>query len=173
VATAPTALASDNGAQRIRLEDRCDPNNFPPGLCAPSSTGHIGIQQLLDFIHARPQHVLKEENALGWRFEPDEVGIKAGSTVQAFNAGGEVHTFTQLPPNTPFQDLGCVDVLNNALLGTPLGVVNTAFCPQALATAVPAGKPSAKMPLPPTPGIVRFQCFIHPWMRTTVKVESH
>jgi plastocyanin len=168
----PTALASDNRVQPVRLEDRCDPNNFPAALCPRNQRGNVGIQQLLEFIHARPQHVLKEEDALGWRFDPDNVGIEVGSAVQPVNIGGETHTFTPLPQNTPFQDLGCVDGVNNALLGTPLGVVNTTFCPSAFANSVESGHAADPIPLN-TPGTYRFQCFIHPWMRTTVEVKSH
>ena len=70
-AVAGPAMASDNRVQPVRLRDNCDPTKFSPELCASTSTGNIGITQLLDFVKANARDVLKSRNALGWRFAPN------------------------------------------------------------------------------------------------------
>jgi plastocyanin len=174
---APLASASDNNVQRVRVRDNCDPNNFPPPLCAPNHKGNVGLAQLLAFITAHPQEVLKERNALGWRFKPDDVGVKAGTVFHVVNEGGEVHSFTDVT-QTGFTG-GCVDVLNG-----PLGLSRNPVCgnidpnngPAFVAFllqhggVLPGGQED--VPVSASSGTLKFQCLVHPWMRTTVQVES-
>jgi plastocyanin len=163
----PTALASDNGGQQIRLRDNCDPAGFPNNLCAPNHKGGIGLQQLLDFVHARPQHVLEQRNALGWRFSPDRTHVKLGTTLAVNNEGGETHTFTQV---AAFHDLGCIPPFSLAMFGTP---AVDPICPAPFVPPGPAVDPGGTLQVPLTQaGTFNFQCFIHPWMRTTITVEG-
>ena len=175
-AVAGPAMASDNRVQPVRLRDNCDPNNFPPGLCASTSTGNIGITQLLNFVKANAQDVLKSRNALGWRFAPDAAGVKAGTAFEVTNQGGEVHTFTDVTKDG-FKTGGCVTLLNQLLGLQPnsicQGVDETSPNFGALLGAngaVPPGVTRA-FPLGNRTGTVLYQCLIHPWMRMSVTVE--
>jgi plastocyanin len=184
-AAVPTALARDNDdghrVETVRVEDRCDPATFNPAgvLCTrPAGGGNVTLQQLLGFIAARPAHVLEERDALGWRFKPDEVGVKPGTTLHVTNLGGEVHTFTNVT-RTGFT-LGCVGVINqffaNLLPPADPALCNAFPTNPALNVLAPKG---ANLPFPTSvdvpvngSGTLKFQCMIHPWMRTTVKVEG-
>jgi plastocyanin len=165
----PTALAKDgNRVERIRIRDNCDPKTFKAANvpCAPVG-GNVTFEKFIGFISARPQHVLKEENALGWRFSPDEAHVKRGTTLAVKNEGGEGHTFTRV---TAFHDLGCIPPINQAMFGT--SAVDP-LCPAPFVPPSPVLGPgdTASPPLNQA-GTYRFQCFIHPWMRTTVEVRS-
>jgi plastocyanin len=178
----PTALASDKKVEPIRIQDNCDPKNFPPPLCAPNHKGNVGLQQLLAFITARPQHVLQERNALGWRFKPDDVGVKPGTVLHVTNQGGELHSFTEVT-HGGFTG-GCVDVLNapfglnrNPLCGNidPNGPDFVPFLLQhgGVFPATPTS-PAGELDVTVSGGGTHlFQCLVHPWMRTTVEVKSH
>lgn len=170
------ALASDSGTlQQVRMRDNCDPNNFPPSLCPAGAKGDVGLTQLLTFIGANSAEVLKERNALGWRFQPDHTSVKPGATFQVTNQGGEVHTFTDVTADG-FATGGCVTLLN-----TPLHLAPNSLCHGINETspgfgallgangAVPQGA-TVNFPLTKT-GTVLYQCLIHPWMRMSVTVE--
>jgi hypothetical protein len=85
------------------------------------------------------------------------------------NTGGETHTFTKV---TAFGG-GLVPVLNvlsgNLVPAVPAPGVNV------FATFVPAGGQATGSSGPGgvlTPGQNLFECFIHPWMRAVVTVET-
>src|SRR5919202_2857440 len=111
-------MASDNHrVQDVRLRDNCDPVTFNAalgnGACAPVG-GDVTLQQLIAELVARPAQVLRERNALGWRFNPDDVGVKPGTTFHVTNQGGELHTFTNVTADN-FTTGGCIDLLNGLL----------------------------------------------------------
>src|SRR5262249_12429382 len=99
-----------------------------------------------------------------WRFNPNNTTIKAGQSLHPFNRGGETHTFTAVAQFGP----GCVAALNQ-----PLGLTGPAAvpdCQAALAnTALHPGDRRTICGL--TPGVHRYMCVIHPWMRTTITVR--
>jgi hypothetical protein len=178
-----TAMA-DGGDSRqvIQLQDRCDPVTFngavPPIFCSSRSRGGVTLNQLLGFIGARPADALRERNALGWRFEPDEIDVKVGTTLVATNVGGEVHTFSEVtetgfvnscaPPVVPFFD---------KLLPAPTAAQCATLQPGPGSTLVfpagfPGNPPTTLKVLESDKGRELYQCLIHPWMRLTVQVES-
>jgi plastocyanin len=183
----PTALASDNKGEPIRVQDRCDPNTFNPigVLCTRPAGGEnrTFAEMFLPpngFIFQRPAQVLKERDARGWRFNPDDVDAKSGTRLHVVNEGGEVHTFTRVAEFS----LGCIDVINAAFAGL-LPAADPALCanfPSDPRLNVLAPK-NAPRPLNTLPthidvpvtggGTLKYQCMIHPWMRTTVEVKSH
>ena len=156
----PAAGSSAAGATRqVQVLDDCDPATFnaviAPGTCVKDGTTTFSafVAQLL--AHGR---------ASAWRFAPGKLSLHAGGTLQAHNRGGEVHTFTEV---ANFGG-GCIEALNDLLGLTP--VPECAGFPAGAfgATAAPPGGTVTTSPL--TPGVHRFECLIHPWMRTTVTV---
>jgi plastocyanin len=187
----PTALASDKKVEPIRIQDRCDPNTFNPVgvLCTrPAGGENRTFQEMFvppaGFIFQRPAQILKERDARGWRFNPDDLDAKPGTTLHVVNEGGEVHSFTNVT-NTGFT-LGCVPPVNAAFAGL-LPAAPAALCAgfpdhpnPALQLLAPNGAPPPVSALPnwidvpvTGSGTLKYQCMIHPWMRTTVEVKSH
>jgi plastocyanin len=94
-----------------------------------------------------------------WRNEPSYVSIRDGRTVHVSNQGGRAHTFTEV---ANFGG-GFIGLLNGALLPAP-----ECANPAAL-TFVEYGGSEAITGL--DPGLHKFQCCIHPWMRAAVRVK--
>jgi plastocyanin len=91
-----------------------------------------------------------------WRNEPSHVTTPLGKSIRITNAGGRGHTFTEV---ANFGG-GFVTQLNIGLTPAP-------ECAQAVPLA-----PGATIELTANgPGLHKFQCCIHPWMRATVRVE--
>ena len=121
--------------------------------------------------------VLAEGSAEGWEFDPDRDHEHAGRPAFGRNEGGEAHTFT------PVQKFGggFVEVLNVGQApipecvalrgGQPIPVGDGTFVPStaAINTLVPAGDNGGRQTL--KKGVNKFQCCIHPWMRTTIQGE--
>jgi len=93
-----------------------------------------------------------------WRNEPSYLTVKAGDKIRVMNKGGRGHTFTEV---ANFGG-GFAPPLNIGL------------------TPAPECTPAGTVPLPPgavkeltglAPGMHRFQCCIHPWMRATIRVQ--
>jgi len=93
-----------------------------------------------------------------WRNEPSHLTLKAGKTVLVTNKGGRGHTFTEV---TNFGG-GFVPPLN-------IGLSQAAECTPAGTIPLPPGATIALTGL--DPGLHRFQCCIHPWMRATIRVD--
>ena len=89
---------------------------------------------------------------------------RSGQSVRARNEGGETHTFTEV---AKFGG-GFVPPLN-ALSGNPTPAAEC-LASSVGATIVPAGGLSSPATL--SKGRHRFQCCIHPWMRTVVTVGT-
>ena len=144
-------------ARSVEVLDDCDAATFNAvlgtGACVKD-----GDTTFAEFI----SQLLTQGRAPAWRFAPGQLTLAAGGTVEARNRGGEFHTFTEV---ANFGG-GCVAPLN-ALLGlTPVPECAT---PGIFgATGVVPGGSRTTAPL--GPGIHRFECLIHPWMRTTIDV---
>jgi plastocyanin len=180
---ATTVLASGSSrTQPISVQDRCDPVTFPlfGAHCNPHDGGTVKFLDLIARIQKDPRKVLEDRDAAGWRFNPDDVNVKTGTTLVVTNAGGEVHTFTNVT-QTGFT-AGCIDEING-LFGTLLK--SSPLCPNFDAVAAATGLapvgplPDGLPPLPRTrsfpmdaPGKFKYQCLIHPWMRTVVEVHN-
>ena len=163
----PTATA-DDAATRIAMQDRCDPVTFDkvlgPGACNPNHEGRVTFAELGAALADDPAGVLEERDAEGWRFHSSDTTLRAGQQLVATNTGGEVHTFTQVPAFAG----GCVPPLN-AFFG--LGI--NPLCPADGNLLPLLVFPGASLHVSNlTAGkTYRFQCLIHPWMRTTVRVR--
>ena len=153
----------------VAMLDTCDPATFNaligPGTCAP--TPHRHDTPVLEFFSLLFSPLAA--NIIGhpaWQFAPGYVSVRAGQTVRATNAGGEFHTFTEV---TAFGG-GYVPPLNG--VGGPVGIVPLVPAPACTPTGVTIVAPGGTVRINQlSPGVHRFQCCIHPWMRAVVDVE--
>jgi plastocyanin len=106
----------------------------------------------------------KDGFAGAWKYSSDDFTIRAGTAIQVTTTGGELHTFTGV---AAFGG-GCVAGINTLIGLTPVPecanfgalVASTGARPGQTFTVTPQAR-----------GTLRFQCLIHPWMRTTVTVR--
>jgi plastocyanin len=145
--------------RQVQVLDDCDPATFDAAI-GPGTCVKDGGTTFSEFI----AQLLAQGRAPAWRFAPEQLKLDAGGTLQAHNRGGEDHTFTEV---ANFGG-GCIAALNSLLGLTPVpecaGFPGGAFA----ATLVPPGGTVTTSPL--SPGIHRYECLIHPWMRTTATV---
>ncbi len=166
-AIAAAALASPASAvaatRVVDIRDACDEVSFAAaGLeCDRVDSSGKGVTP-----HEFGAELVRNGRHDAWRFAPSDTTIRAGDTLTArMSRGGEVHTFTELPAFGP----GCIDVINLLVFGDP---ATNPICadPQAfLSTLVIPGQSRSISGL--TRGEHRFQCLIHPWMRTEITVR--
>lgn len=151
-------VAAASGVEEVRMEDRCDAATFP---AEAGCIGHGGVT-FAEFSAELNPH---DGGHDAWKFNPHNTHIDAGETLRAVNIGGEPHSFTEV-----FNfGAGLVPPLNGALLpGTaPAVPVNPAG---VAATFAGPGQSFEISGL--SVGVHKFQCLIHPWMRTTVEVRT-
>jgi len=144
--------------RRVTVLDACDGPSFNavigPGTCERG--GGVKFDAFIGQLIAMGE-------APGWRFAPEVMTLADGGSIDAYNRGGEFHTFTEV---AAFGG-GCVPQLN-ALLG--LSPVPECGVPGIFGTTgVAPGDELEGEPL--SSGTHRFMCLIHPWMRTTVSVD--
>ena len=89
--------------------------------------------------------------------------LSAGGSIDAYNRGGEAHTFTEV---AAFGG-GCIEEIN-ALLGLAAVPECDDF---ALFLGTLAGPGEEVETEALSPGVHLFECLIHPWMRTTATVD--
>ena len=162
-------LAKD--IRTIQIRDDCDAATFNAALEDPTACVGDGDTTFQDFI----DEVLATGSAEKWRFNSDRTD--ADRAVNAQNRGGETHSFT---PVDHFGG-GFIPVLNagqEPILECAARDANGNVIPDgqflvpaaaAIATFVPAGGHTENIPL--SKGTHKFQCCIHPWMRSTVTVR--
>lgn len=161
-----TALASDGNT--LVVQDRCDEATFnPAGIdCHPVTDqgGTVTLDALFGSLVAGAPND-------GWRFKQDKITLRAGQPLNiALTRGGEGHTITEVSAFGP----GCVPEINAILFP---GQDPAAECANP-ATFTPGifggdliapGLDFSKTDL--SKGTHRFQCMIHPWMKSTVTVR--
>jgi hypothetical protein len=91
-----------------------------------------------------------------WRNEPSHVSTAPGRSIRVTNAGGRPHTFTRV---TNFGG-GVIPPLS----------VGMTMAPEC-ASAVRVDPGDSQLAAGLQPGLNKFQCCFHPWMRATVRVE--
>jgi plastocyanin len=153
-------LMADSKHARVLMKDDCDPTTFNqavgPGTCV--GNGETTFQQFIAELTA-------ERTVDDWEFDPDGLHVRSQSSVTARNVGGETHTFTEVKQFGG----GIVPPLND-LSGNPVPAPEC-LTPEIIGpTFTPPGGTVASNAL--APGTHRFQCCIHPWMRTTVEVGA-
>ena len=172
VAVAAIAVFAKD-VRTIRMLDDCDPATFNAvigdGTCDKDFDGDTTFQEFI-------AEVLATGSAEDWRFKDERT--EADRAVNAQNRGGETHSFTKvdhfgggfIPVLNAGQDplLECAARDRNGNL-IPDGKGNFVPAGAAIASFVPAGGRSKNVDL--SKGTYKFQCCIHPWMRTTVTVR--
>jgi len=166
-----------DGNRPVLISDDCEPASFNvpfPGAC----TGN-GKTTFDKFIAQLTQH----QNAFLWMFAPRESTVPVGKTLSLGNTGGETHTFTKVAEFgggfiIPLNDLSGNPVPVPECTPGAVVVPGTMLQPQPDGPAnifVEAGEeedgPTAGSPILPAGQTVKFQCCIHPWMRTEIRVK--
>jgi hypothetical protein len=166
--------------QDFRIRDDCDPATFNagppvgPGLGVICNPGFDGDTTFAEFIEE-----LTEDQTIGsWRFNPDRTRLDRGQGTLIESRAGEVHTFTKVA-----QFGGGVVPLLNDLTGAGDVV------PECVAALPPDGPPAPsptnfvvvpgdhlKGPVAggdvlPKGKTTKWQCCIHPWMRSEITVR--
>ena len=166
------------GRKPVLITDDCEPVSF--NLAFPGSCSGSGKTTFDKFIAQLTEH----QNAFRWMFAPRESTMPVGKTLGLGNTGGETHTFTRvaefgggfvLPLNVlsanpvprPECTTGEVLVPGVMLKPRPDGPANIFIEPGEEEEGPTAG--DAILPAGHT---VKFQCCIHPWMRTEMRVNQ-
>jgi hypothetical protein len=157
VLAVPVAVSAN--PSEVYANDSCSPSFnivVGPGTCtSPGGTpANVFVQELM-----------LTGSAGAWHFSAPQVNLSPGSVLEVGNRGGETHSFTEV---AQFGG-GCIAFLNGLLGLTPVpecaGFPGGAFG----ASVLPAGSEGLVVG-PLSPGIHRFECLIHPWMRDVVTV---
>jgi hypothetical protein len=157
--------AADSGKKFV-ITDDCRPNaDWGTGGCLRESGQVTRAEFGAANARGYPGHP-------AWRIEPSYVDEQNQRDIRVENTGGRDHTFTEV---TQFGG-GFVPPLNTAqstpasqcATVNPNGTLSPA--PEALATLLRPGDELRIEGL--APGTHLFQCCIHPWMRTTVKIAA-
>lgn len=151
------------GDKKVRLLDDCEPTSFNAALGdgACVGNGHTTFDEFIAELAAT-------QDAHAWRNQPSAMHLNVGRPTLIENTGGETHTFT---PVANFGG-GFVNELNG-ISGNPvpapecLNLGAIVFIPAGDAAAGPTAG-SSDLPV----GSHKFQCCIHPWMRTVIEVDD-
>ncbi len=158
--------ASAEPAATVRMHDNCDAASFNAAFGAGTCVGS-GTTVLSDFI----AQLQTGGKATGWTFRPGVLHLDHGDRIRAVDTGGEAHSFTRV---AAFGG-GCIPQLNEILHLTPVPecsqfvMVGGKRVPKFAATLVAPG--ASRTAVADTSGTIRFECLIHPWMRTVVHVS--
>ena len=150
--TLAAGTAAADGPRKISVLDDCDPNDpawTPTGGCVLVD----GEVTFAEFFDAAPV------GHPAWRNDPTYLKIEADKTVKVSNDGGRDHTFTEVEE----WGGGIVPPLNLP------GQETIAECAEFGGSLL---TPGAEMRLEKLqPGIHRYQCCFHPWMRAEIRVD--
>jgi len=141
----------------VSMQDQCDSASFNAAIGA--GTCNKAGNVTFDAFNAE---LAATQMVAAWRFVPAAFTVRVGQGIDALNAGGEVHTFTEVENFGG----GIVPALNTAS-------GNLIMAPEcATITAADRVAPGAVFHADAETevGTEHYQCCIHPWMRATVTV---
>jgi plastocyanin len=157
------STASSTGAasthRQVQVLDDCDAATFDAALNDPNACVKSGGTTFGEFIG----QLIAMGRAPAWRFAPAQLTLATGGSIDAYNRGGEFHTFTEV---AAFGG-GCIAPLNQILGLTPVPECANAGVLFATTGIAPGGELEGA---PLSSGTHLFECLIHPWMRSTVVV---
>jgi hypothetical protein len=156
------AAAKTAQGKTVMLMDACDPETFnapPPLGIGPGTCVRQGGVRLANFIDELTRH----HSVGAWHMAPGQVMIQLGDVLSAFNHGGETHTFTEVDEFGG----GFVDQINQA---GGFGPTIPECSPQAVKLLHPGDSFNETTD---EVGVEKYQCCIHPWMRTEVRIVQH
>ena len=142
----------------LELRDDCEVESWSVVPCAYGDDEDDGSVSEAEF-----RAELSDGGHGAWWIRQRAVTIDAGDTLSAENTGGIFHTLTEVDAF----GRGCVPDWNVAVEET-VENCGRIVTPQSLNLA-PGQSATTAAPL--SVGVHRFQCLIHPWMRTTVTVR--
>jgi len=167
---------SETATKTVKIRDDCEATSFNAAVGPGTCIGN-GRTTFADFI----QELAADQDVEAWRFNPPNFDVVPDKMLLLESVGGETHTFTKV------DDFGGGFVPSlNALSGNPVPSPECAvvlaggrLAPQpASATnifvkagATEAG-PTAGSSILPVGEESKFQCCIHPWMRTVARVPE-
>jgi hypothetical protein len=156
---APRMSVNAKGEARlVSMNDACDSATFNAAVGAGTCSRPGGVR-FDEFVAQLTLH----QSAGAWHNAPSQMRAMVGETLVAVNRGGEMHTFTRVAAFG-----GGIVPLLNALAGTPnVAPECAALTPSEF---VAPGGTDTEEPL--VAGTTLYQCCIHPWMHTTVRVGS-
>lgn len=162
------------GALTIHMRDYCDPVSFARIGCVRIATPVAnGIITLAGF----GAELAADKSVGAWRFIPDRARNEEGLNLTLQNLGGETHTFTRVK-----QFGGGFVAALNAASGNPTPAPECAKVtaegslmpqpPSANNIFLPANS-NAAGPHVAEGERAKFQCCIHPWMRTVINTKDN
>lgn len=157
---APGPSGGQREPEQVRMQDDCERRSFNAAIGRRTCVGDGGTT--FDQFVAQ---LTSERRAGAWSFEPRRLTIEHGERIRALNEGGETHSFTRVRSFGP----GCVPEINELLGFRPGRLAPECSQPRAARTFAPVGESVLVRGL--RLGRHRFACLIHPWMRTTVRVQ--
>ena len=162
VACLAAAVASSE-MEQVRINDRCDPATFPPEAGCIGD-GNVTFQEFLAKLNPT------DGGHHAWRFHREGGHMEAGESFRLVNEGGEPHSFVEV---SSF-GTGVVPPLNGALPpGTPPAVPVGSYATLDQANVANLVLPKSNRVMGGlAPGMHKFQCLIHPWMRLEVEVRK-
>ena len=158
LAVSSLVQADSNGTLLVKQRDTCDPLTFNarigPGTCIGEF--HTTFDEFV-------AELTQDATVGAWRFQPLKRDVKPGTQLIIQNLGGEVHTFTRV---NKFGG-GVVPILND-LSKNPVVAPECTAEPSASSLFVPA-KQTLFGEIIGVGETVKYQCCIHPWMRTVIR----
>lgn len=159
VVAGPAQLAVKGPSQHVvTMFDACDPETFNAALGAGTCTRSGGVR-FDKFLEQLAQH-----HSIGaWHFAPSNVSMRVGDLLVASNRGGETHTFTEVDEFGG----GIVPELNEAIGLTEVAPECTQLGGKDfLAPGASSSEEEEEA------AVEKYQCCIHPWMRTEVRIAQ-
>ncbi len=141
----------------LNMLDACDAATFNAAV-GPGTCQRPGGMKFDQFI----AELTKHHEVQAWDFAPPSFQARLGQTIVATNRGGEGHTFTHVA-----EFGGGIIPLLNELSGNPV-VAPECTTLEADDFIPPGGTYTEDVD---ASGTQKFQCCIHPWMRTTARVR--
>ncbi len=146
---------AESDIRELHIEDDCDEATFPPEAGCVKKGG-VDFNMFLEKLNP------KDFGHGAWRNHFDRKHIDEHEVIRAVNVGGEPHSFTKV---VAFGG-GCVDVLNK-----PLGLIPVQECERLGAELIPPKTSRDFKGSTMGIGQHKFQCLIHPWMRSEIEVR--
>ena len=171
---AAIVLAATSNPLVVRMQGPCDPATFNAAFGPRTCIGN-GTITLAHFI----AELTNAQKVGSWLFDPTSSVVDSGTVLSLENRGGETHTFTKVKNFGG----GFIPLLNT-LSGNPVpapecatatvgGLVPKPESPSNIFVEAETTEigPTAGGTILPSGTTTKFQCCIHPWMRTEVTTK--
>jgi len=173
IAAAVVLIGSSN-PMVVRMQGPCDPASFNAAVGAGTCIGN-GTITFAHFI----SELTNAQKVGAWHFDPNAGSLEPGTVLSLENRGGETHTFTKVkefgggfvaPLNalsgTPVPAPACATVTMGGLIPKPESHSNI-----FVEAETPEVGPIAGSAILPSGTTTKFQCCIHPWMKTELTTK--